>query len=242
MLTKLNSLNEAAEWLTKETGESWTWKQVISRFTELHPETVHVAISANTPLYQLNQSSEWKETTLTYPILLQVCQVEDFLQQILLGNDLESACGLTGGLISIDGSNRFRKFEPIPATAIRLTSREVADILTLPPPAPPSEFYGLMEDMRDGKLPKLRELLDDMSIHFGIKGESEGEEFSGYTREESLFIVNRDEEPSQRRARLLAQYNSGTKIKDLAAQEGVSKIRIKQLLRDARDAQKTCKS
>lgn len=58
----------------------------------------------------------------------------------------------------------------------------------------------------------------------------------------TLSTEDKSESPAERRTRLLSLKVQGMKIKDMAKQEGVSEIRIKQLLKEARDSQKQNKS
>jgi hypothetical protein len=155
MLSELNTLSEAAAWLSENSGKTWSWKNVIEGFLKLNPETVYVVIESDTPLAR-TEDGEWKDISFPYPIGLYACNVRTFLEVMLLGFSQKTASSIPINLVNGGiGMARvdYRALSPIYATAIRLTKE---DILSICP------FCALVDDLNNGEHPTLHALLDDI--------------------------------------------------------------------------------
>lgn len=119
------NIPEVVAWLNKNTSEHWTWKKVLARFLSQNPETATVFISARTQLERI-QEGVVEPVTFGYPVPLEVVQVHQFIEHLLMGFDLESAC--TQPLALIGFNARFRPLTPVPATALRFSAKDIRGI------------------------------------------------------------------------------------------------------------------
>lgn len=152
-LSNFNSIPDAIEWLSENTNESWSWKNVIEFFLKMNPETITVNIPIGTPLLRLSPG-EIQEVPFSNPVLLEVCNVKDFLEHILMGDNFKDA--RASPLALICGSSRFRSSLPIPASAIRLKKIEIHQLekrFTLYP------FRKLVKNLQEGRHPDLAALV-----------------------------------------------------------------------------------
>ncbi|MFZ6750096.1 hypothetical protein [Undibacterium sp. Ren11W] len=154
-LSDSNTLSEAAEWLTENKYEPWTWRNVIEKYAEMHSATINVVIPCGARLTKLSPG-EVMEIDFLDPCLLEVCNVESFLEDILLGNNLENACARPLALVSSDGSLRYHSVAPIRASAIRLNKMAILRLADLPPLDP---FRFLVNDMTIGLQDNLAKLV-----------------------------------------------------------------------------------
>ena len=149
------TLGEAVDWLNANTPIEWSWRRVLETLKAQYPETLHVVPPLGLHLAKPDQYGHLDNVTCQYPQLVQVSQAGEYLRQLLLGDSLETATGITGALVDPRGNWRAIPIGPIPASALRLSQHEVYAL---------SEnadgFDVLVEELKAGKHPELAELLD----------------------------------------------------------------------------------
>ena len=155
-LSNFSSVLDAVEWLSENTNEPWSWKNVIEMFSKLNPETVDVHIPIGTSLLQIS-SGEIQEYAFSNSVYLEVCNVKNFLEHILMGDDFESA--RASPLALVCGHARFRTLLPIPASAIRLKKIEIYQLAEQAKRFPLDPFHKLVKKIHDGWNPKFAALV-----------------------------------------------------------------------------------
>jgi hypothetical protein len=135
-----NTVQEAADWLTKYTNEDWTTNRVLSRWVELCPESVNVIINNQNDLLKL-VNGKWVKLPQDTPpksIMLQVIMSADqFLDDMLKFGKV-----LPFELADILGQ-LYRLENPISFLALRLSINEVDKLIE-----PPSAFEKLVSELR----------------------------------------------------------------------------------------------
>lgn len=155
LLSEWNSIPDAIEWLTENTNEPWTWKNVVDLFAKSSPETVHVWVPSSTLLTQISPGNI-REISFREPLILQLCDAQNFLSDISNCDDFVSASAHSNGMVGAFNS-RFRTISPIPAAATRLSKREIhrlANCILYP-------FVKFVEQVKGGKYPEIIDMLND---------------------------------------------------------------------------------
>ncbi|MFJ1253823.1 hypothetical protein [Cupriavidus sp. CuC1] len=136
-------LGDVVEYLRAATGEEWLESAIISRLSEIKRPTIAVCIPRDWPLQRL-ESGQWKDARYSYPLLLQVGGIEQFLHELEIAGDARPRF-----LVSEAGI-RFRTDKPIPRTEVLLSRDDIEQVL--------GTFDRLVEAMRRGEYPVLRAL------------------------------------------------------------------------------------
>lgn len=156
-LTDWNSVADAIEWLTQIGGDCWSWRSVLDQLAKTDPDTVGVVLRANTKLTQLGPG-EIREIMLTHPRMMEVCNVQQFLSDMLMADDLATASA--SPLALIDSGSRYRPSTPTPIASLRLRKDQIHRVAALQSLYP---WKLLLRSLKQGKQPALAALLSEHS-------------------------------------------------------------------------------
>jgi hypothetical protein len=166
-LSEVNTVTDAAAWLSKNSGESWTWRNVLEMFAKTGPESISVVINVGTAIRQSFPDAV-DETVFRNPLVLQVCDVNNFLMDILMGDDLDTACAHPLALVIVP-SYRFHTISPIRVSSLRLSKQQIyglAERFTLDP------FDKLSTELLEGRRPDLAALMRNRDCVTGSSNDS----------------------------------------------------------------------
>ena len=149
-LSKWSTLTEAAEWLSENRGEHYTWRRVLEEFADTNPVTIAVVIPINTPLLA-GEFSDPEEVSFRFPLQTTVSHVWEFLEHLGMGDDFETAAAHPRFLVA--GKTRYQISVPVRAKWLRLTDKEVRKF-------GPTPFDQLLKRIRAGHHPELAAMLE----------------------------------------------------------------------------------
>lgn len=147
-LSNWNTLQDAAIWLTKHTGDEWSEKAVLARFSKSLPETITVALPRGVSLLKCDENSEWRETgPFNASFLLDVSGVELFIHELEISGD-----SLPRGLVAQEGGVRFKCLSLLSLNDVRLTRSQIEAL--------PTEFHRFREQFHCRYSPNVNDALE----------------------------------------------------------------------------------
>jgi hypothetical protein len=157
-LSNFNSVPDAAEWLSENTHELWSCNDVVRILSEIGTDKVLVNIPPAVLLLKL-LSGEISEYVVDNNKIFEICNPIEFLENILMGDDFESACANPSALVC--DAVLYRSPSPISASAIRLTKTA---IYRLAEHSPLESFEKLVKEIQKGNQSELATLASEWKV------------------------------------------------------------------------------
>lgn len=157
ILATWNTLDEVAAYLLDRTGEPWTPRSILERFSELKPEAVTICPPTGIPILIL-KDGHWENWAYGSPMLFAMggSHADGCLHQWLISNSASN-------VQMVRGNDRFQTTAQIPMECVRIHRSDVDKL--------PTTFHRLIDELAQGHHPELEvtlDLIDTSPPHCGV--------------------------------------------------------------------------